>query len=98
MRKPFPPIQYQYDHMVKCNDFEGLMLNSYCYEAKQNPVAMLFFLHGYGDYCKDYGYFFEKMASQHNITTYAIDRRGFGESQGLRSDVVDWNNGIADYC
>ena len=74
------------------------MLNSYCYESKQNPEGIVFFLHGYGDYCRDYAYFFEKMSNEHNLTTYAIDRRGFGESQGLRGDIVDFNLGLKDYC
>ena len=58
MRVPFSEMNYKFDHYVKCNDFEGLRLQSYCKESKGNPVAIIYFLHGYGDYCKNYGYLF----------------------------------------
>lgn len=80
MREAFPPEKYEYTHTVKCVEFEGLRLQSYCQESNTgNPEAMVFFLHGYGDYCKYYNYFFKPMAN-HGIMTYAVDRRGSGES------------------
>jgi hypothetical protein len=88
MRAPFPETVKQYDYNVSCVDYEGLLMSTYCYETKGNPTALLFFLPGYGDYAKYYGYFFKKFAEKHSIRTYAMDRRGFGESQGKRGDVL----------
>lgn len=62
---------------------------TYCYENKGNPSALLFFLPGYGDHSQHYGYFFKKLAEEHHIRTYTADRRGFGESQGKRGDILD---------
>ena len=30
MRVPFSDMNYKFDHLVKCIDFEGLKLQSYC--------------------------------------------------------------------
>jgi hypothetical protein len=58
MRGAFPSIANEYDYNVKCVDFEALLMATYCYETKGNPNALIFFLPGYGDYSKNYGYFF----------------------------------------
>ena len=74
-----------------------LSLHSYCYETKGHPSAIVFFMPGYGDHCKNYGYFFEKLAKDDGVITYAVDRRGFGESQGIRGDVQSEDVAIKDY-
>lgn len=58
MRQVIPDTVSQYDYNVKCDQYEALLMSTHCYETKGNPKALLFFLPGYGDYSKQYGYFF----------------------------------------
>lgn len=53
---------------------------TYCQETKGSPNALIFYLPTFGDHSKDYSYLFEKFATNYGIRTYAMDRRGFGQS------------------
>lgn len=98
MRMAFPDYSDLFDIKVKCPEYEELTLASYYHQTKGVPQALLFFLPCYGDHSKDYSYFFSKFAEQPlNIRPYCVDRRGFGESQGVRGDVKDEGVTLTDY-
>ena len=97
MRQPFPKVENNYNYMVKCVDFEGLLMSTHCYESKGQPNALVFFLPGYGDHATHYGYFFKNWAEEHRLRTYSMDRRGFGESQGRRADVLHEDDILDDH-
>eukprot|EP00347_Sterkiella_histriomuscorum_P004763 403359202 len=85
------------DYPVKDVKFEGVQLTTYEWPTQQNVKALLYFLPAYGDYCQNYGGFFKPFA-QAGIRVLAMDRRGFGLSQGKRGQISErlyedqWNH------
>jgi acylglycerol lipase len=85
-RIPMPIID-SFEYKVKdLHSNELIKLTTYEYPSKGEAKAVLFYLTGYGDYCENYGYFFDKFAEA-GIHVYAFDRRGFGNSEGQRGEI-----------
>jgi alpha-beta hydrolase superfamily lysophospholipase len=84
-RTPFP-VYNPIDLKVKGKKGELYRLATYEYPSHGPTQAQIFFLPAYGDYCQNYGYFFQKFAEQ-GMSVYAFDRRGFGLSEGPKGDL-----------
>ncbi|MDD5502715.1 MAG: lysophospholipase [Candidatus Thermoplasmatota archaeon] len=61
----------------------------------ENPVAVMFLVHGYGEHSGRYDYVARHFCAE-NISCYALDHRGHGRSTGLRCNVEDYNYWIED--
>jgi lysophospholipase len=67
----------------------GLRLAFRAHEAA-SPRAALVLIHGLGDHAGRYGEFAGRMAS-YGISTYALDLRGHGNSEGRRGHVTSFD-------
>jgi alpha-beta hydrolase superfamily lysophospholipase len=64
------------------------------------PKAVLLLVHGLGAHSQRWN-FLADFFLQHNISSYAIELRGFGETKGLKGDVENFNiyyNDIRSLC
>src|SRR3989338_2259227 len=64
------------------------------------PEAVLLLVHGLGAHSQRWN-FLADFFLQNNITSYAIELRGFGETKGLKGDIENFNiyyNDIRSLC
>ena len=68
----------------------------YTYPSESSVKANLLYIPGYGENCGMNAHFFTKMA-QENISTYAMDRRGFGSNSrisGINKGEISSSTGL----
>ena len=80
-------------------DGEQISLNHFHYAAegqwKSNPKAVIFYVHGYGDYGSRYAYIGKYLAKL-GYEFAGIDQRGFGNSQGHEGRVESYEISAKD--
>jgi len=58
-------------------------------EFAENPKALIFYVHGYGDYSSRYAYVGEFL-SERGYEFVALDQRGFGNSEGVEGKIESY--------
>lgn len=75
-----PVTEYQW------KSFDGLDLYALQWPSKEQPEAVVAFVHGHGDHCRRYDEWFSKLTNR-NIAVLSFDYRGHGRSQGRRGVI-----------
>lgn len=68
---------------------------TYNYSIPNNPISIVMVSHGMGEYTGSYQQQF-KLLLQNSIGYYAIDHRGYGESEGRRGHINQFDNYVND--
>ena len=84
-----PVTEYQW------KSFDGLNLYAMRWLSKQQPLAVVAFVHGHGDHCRRYDNWFTKLASC-SISVLALDYRGHGRSEGPRGVINRFDDLLRD--
>ena len=66
-------------------------MKAYRYPPKEYRKAVVFYLHGWGSYANQNAALSKVLAAK-NYEVFAIDQRGFGESEGMRAVIEDKNH------
>lgn len=78
----FNPI----DLKVKSGDIEYKLANYRYPSQTKDKKGIIFYLHGFGEHCGNYGYFAKYFADQ-GYDFFGLDQRGFGRSEGPRAHI-----------
>ena len=73
----------------------GLELYFYCHRPAGPSKAIVILVHGYAEHSGRYAHVIDFFVEQ-NYTVYAYDQRGHGRSEGVRADVVKFNDHVKD--
>ena len=68
------------------SDNSGLLLHHRTWNPPSNPVAAVYMLHGYGEYCDQLDHVAQKLASL-GFIVHAFDYPGHGQSEGDRGYI-----------
>ena len=86
---------YSYEHTFKEDDVlempvtqfgKEIKLKAYRYPPKNYRKAVVFYMHGYGSYANQNACF-AKYLADFDFEVFALDQRGFGESEGERAVI-----------
>lgn len=75
--------------------FDGTRLHTYSWEV-DNPEMFIVVAHGLGGHSGYYRASLAPFANAHNISVYAPDLRGHGQSEGVRGDTEDFHYLLQD--
>lgn len=79
------PIEYQW------KSFDGLNLYAVQWPAKEQPEAVVAFVHGHGEHCRRYDEWFKSFTENH-IAVLTFDYRGHGRSEGKKGCILHFDN------
>lgn len=65
-------------------------------DRAENPKAVIFYVHGYGDYSSRYA-FIGKYLSHLGYEFAGIDQRGFGDSEGTEGKIESFESSTEDH-
>ncbi len=74
---------------------EGFRIFYRCWHAEGEPRAVVAILHGYAEHSGRYKHVAEYLVSL-GYVVYALDHRGHGKSDGVRADVVRFEDYLTD--
>ena len=80
---------------LKLNHFRYQARNPKSGEFIENPKAIVFYVHGYGDYASRYAYVGEYLSNL-GIEFAGLDQRGFGTSEGSEGKIESFETNVDD--
>lgn len=74
---------------------DGIKLSGYLWQPKENPVALINLVHGFGEYSERYDHWAMRFVEK-GFVVHSIDNRGHGKSDGRRGHINSFDDFLND--